>query len=92
MLTNMQSKPIRFDGRLYFVLVETDGANVCPKGIVVAPPNMGEKEARHCIERMTRWAIGWRFGKRWRWADVVAALQRKGFEYIKAGYVVERRS
>jgi len=85
----MTVKPIRFNDRLHFVLLEINDGDVYPHGIVIAPAEMNEAEAIHCIERMERWAIGFH-GDVWTWDHVIDALKRKNFGYIRSGYFVEQ--
>ena len=88
MLQNVNVKPVRFEGRLFFVLIELESGSVYLHGVVAAPASMTEKEARRTIDQMHALVVKMN-PDGWNWDDLSTALIAKGFKHIRAGYWIQ---
>jgi hypothetical protein len=89
MLRNQNTQPLPFNDRLFFTINEEEDGDVFPHGVVMAPADITEAEARARIDRAYRRAVE-RHPETWNWDDVIDQLEADDFRHIQAGHWVEK--
>lgn len=77
------------DGRLFVHLADVDGSTVFAHGLVVCPPGLQDHaQALAAIDRTFRDVVQ-RQPEDWNYDDLIAALEKQGFQQFCPAYWIE---